>query len=67
MDENKTELLRLLYTRIGMIMEDASIIALTLGGARSTFEENSVADVAKAAQAISSLQAAAQALQDWPY
>lgn len=64
MDENEEELLRLLYTRIGMIMENASITALDLGGPRSRFEEPKRQKLGKAVFAINALFKAANAVQD---
>ncbi|MEO0419075.1 MAG: hypothetical protein AAF249_09435 [Pseudomonadota bacterium] len=59
MDENETELLRLLYTRIGMTMEDASDIALKLGGPVSAFEPDEVQKLELAVERISALTQAA--------
>lgn len=62
MDENETELLRLLYTRIGMVMEDASIIAIELGAPSSTFDPDRIAELGKSVSAISVLMDAAQSI-----
>ena len=61
MDEN--ELLKAIYTRIGMLMEDSSIIALTLGGPKSAMEEQGRGELDSAVHAIAALHEAAQALQ----
>ena len=61
MDENEVELIRLLYTRVGMIMEDASVIALALGGPER-FDDDAVEALEQASAKISSLLAAARSL-----
>lgn len=59
MDDDTAELIRQLYTRVGMAMEDASVIALTLGGPRSTFDVEEVVKLdAKIEQAWHLLRAA---------
>jgi len=63
MDDDTAELIALLYTRIGMIMEDASVIALTLGGPRSGFSEEALAELERAFASMSSLLAAASSLR----
>ena len=63
MDENETELVRLLYTRIGMVMEDASIIAIELGARGSTFDPGKVAELGRSVSALSALMEAAQSIQ----
>jgi hypothetical protein len=62
MDASQEELLRLLYTRIGMELEDASIIAIDLGSPRSTFDPSSQLKLRKSVDAISALTAAVEAL-----
>jgi len=64
MDDDTAELIALLYTRIGMIMEDASVTALTLGGPRSGFSEEVLVELERAVGTILSLLAAAQALSE---
>lgn len=64
MDENETELLRLLYTRIGMAMEDASIIAIELGGPNSRFRQKKVVELRRSIAAISKLIDAAQSISE---
>lgn len=63
MDDDTAELSALLYTRIGMIMEDASVIALTLGGPRNGFSEEALVEMERAVAAISSLLIAARSLR----
>lgn len=63
MDENETEFVRLLYTRIGMVMEDASIIAIELGGPGSTFDSDKIAELEKSVSAISALMDAAKSIE----
>ncbi|WP_421992467.1 hypothetical protein [Qipengyuania sp.] len=62
MDENETELVRLLYTRIGMVMEDASIIAIGLGAPSSTFDPDKIAELRKSVSALSALMDAAKSI-----
>ncbi len=64
MDANQAELLRLIYTRIGMELEDAGIIALELGAPRSQFERKKVAELSKAVDAITALTKAAQLIAE---
>lgn len=64
MDENEVELLRLIYTRIGMTMEDASVIALELGGPRSEFDPVKTGALRRSVDIIAALIAAAQALSE---
>jgi hypothetical protein len=64
MDEIDTELLRLLYTRIGMEMEDASIIALDLGGPRGRFKQEKVPKLRQSVAIISKLADAAQSIAE---
>lgn len=64
MDESETELLRLIYTRIGMIMEDASINALELGGPRSTFNAGKIATLERSIRKLSALYQAAKAMRE---
>lgn len=60
MDENEAELLRQIFTRIAMKMEDASIIALDLGAPSSQFDPDKVEALQKSVAAISKLMDAAQ-------
>lgn len=62
MDESEAELLKLLYTRIGMIMEDASVLAINLGAPGSAFDAEQVAELQQVSDAIASLAQAAQVL-----
>lgn len=60
MDESKAELLQLIYTRIGMIMEDASLIALELGAPGSQFAPDRIAVLERSMKAIAALAKAAR-------
>ena len=62
MDDGEAELLRLIYTRIGMIMEDASSLALVLGGPRSRFDLQTANELRRSVDAIVALMAAADSL-----
>lgn len=62
MDENQTELLRLIYTRIGMVMENASVVALDLGGPSRGFDDELASELRRSVDAVAALMAAAQAL-----
>lgn len=64
MDEGTAELVRLLYTRIGIIMEGASVVALELGGPGSDFRVQAVADLAKASKSITCLLDVAKMLSE---
>ena len=64
MDEGKAELARMLYTQVGMAMEDASGIALKLGGSRGTFTASETEKLEQAANTITHLLQAAKALQE---
>ena len=63
MDDNTRELTALLYTRIGMMMEDASVIALELGGPGNEHKPTKVQELRRSVHAIVALLAAAQAVQ----
>lgn len=62
MDDHEAELIKLIYTRIGMVMEDASIIALKLGGPASLLDREQADQIRRAAKTITSLADAADAL-----
>ncbi|MEL7218165.1 MAG: hypothetical protein AAGK01_07010 [Pseudomonadota bacterium] len=64
MDENETELLRLLYTRIGMVMEDASILAIDLGAPSSQFDPDKVEALRKSVATITKLMDAVQSIAE---
>lgn len=63
MDDDKAELIKQLYTCAGTVMEDASIIALELGGPRSAFAQEETDRLERAAQSITHLLQAARSLQ----
>jgi succinylglutamate desuccinylase len=62
MDEDSAELIRQLYTRAGMTMEDASVIALELGAPRSTFDPNKIQKLEETADTIVQLTKAARSI-----
>ena len=62
MDKNETELVRLLYTRIGMVMEDNSVIALELGGQIDGLDPTKIGELERAVRQISALCDAARAM-----
>lgn len=62
MDEDRAELVRQLYTRIGMEMEDASVIALELGAPQSAFDPRKIQKLEKAADTIAQLTKAARSI-----
>lgn len=62
MDEEQAELVRLIYTCIGMIMEDASVIALGLGSPGTAFDPEKAEELRKSVDAVSTLVATARTL-----
>jgi len=64
MDESETELLKLLYTRIGMEMEDASIIAIELGAPSSTFDRDKASKLSRTVEKITALADAVQSIAE---
>lgn len=60
MDE---EFITALCARIGMIMEDASVIALTIGGLGETQRHVAISDIAGASERIAALVNAVRALE----
>jgi hypothetical protein len=62
MDEDTFELIQLLCTRAGMIMEDASAEALVANPGKAEEMRAKLRRLADAAQAIGAIVAAAQAL-----
>ena len=64
MDEDTIDLIVALCTRIGMIMEDTSVIALTLRGATEIQRHEAVADIKAASDYIAALVGAVQVLRD---
>ncbi len=62
MDDDDTELFSLLCTRIGMIMEDASVIALTIGALERDARRAQVAELKQASASIAHLLAAVETL-----
>lgn len=64
MDASKAELLKLIYTKIGVIMEDASVIALELGGQRGPLDQANAAKLQNSVHELSALASAARALSE---
>lgn len=64
MDENEAELLRLIYTRIGIILEDASVTALDLGGPESRFDEEADDRLTATVSSTSNLMDAATTIRE---
>jgi hypothetical protein len=62
MDDDTEELLNLLCTRIGMIMEDASVVALTIGAREPGQRLGEMAKLETASAQIAALTAAARSL-----
>lgn len=62
MDDDDHDLIAQLCTRIGMIMEDASPTALSIGAMDQARRRAAIAELSAAAAKISSLLAAAQTL-----
>lgn len=61
-DDETQELIALLCTRIDMIMEDASVVALTLGSRDQNARLTAMAELDVAAEQIDRLVKAAQSL-----
>ena len=62
MDEHTNELIAQLCTRIGMIMEDASVVAVTVGGLTVKERDDAIAALEAAAERIGALVSAVTAL-----
>ena len=62
MDDNTADLVAHLCTRIGMIMEDASVTALTIGGKSPTDRLAAIDELEGAAKRIDALVSAIRAL-----
>ena len=62
MDDDTQDLIVQLCTRIGMIMEDASVIALTYPRCTGDTRQAAIAKIGLAAKQISALVAAAEAM-----
>lgn len=62
MDKETSDLIAQISTHVGMIMEDASVIALTLGRVGSEARVTKVCDIADAAAKIYALTEAIKAL-----
>ena len=66
MDEDDADLIERLCTRAGMIMEDASVDALTLQNVPPDQRSVALAKLASAASQIAALVHAAASLNDYP-
>ena len=64
MDDDTADLISQLCTRVGMIMEDASVIALTVSGIEAGNHQVAIGELETAARRIDALIAAARALLD---
>ncbi len=62
MDDETQELIKLLCTRIGMIMEDASVVALTIGSRDREARLSAIAELNISAEQIGRLVKAIQSL-----
>ena len=62
MNDDTDELINLLCTRIGAIMEDASVIALTLGALNTGERRTAIAELNQASREISNMLAAVNGL-----
>lgn len=62
MDETDSELLKLIYTKVGTVMEDASVIALELGGPNGGLNQDARVRLASAVASIAALLAAVNAI-----
>lgn len=64
MDDDTADLIARLCTRVGMIMEDASVIALTISGREPGNRRAAIDELEGAARRINALIAAAKAFLD---
>lgn len=64
MDEADIELLRLLYTHIGMEMIEAGDSALRLGGPRKGFDGEEISDLERSIAKITALLQAANVIRE---
>ena len=64
MEDDTRDLIVQLCTRVGMIMEDASVVALTIGGLASEDRQTALEEIRKAAERISALVEAARLMLD---
>ena len=62
MDDETQELIILLCTRIGMIMEDASVVALTIGSRNRDARATTITELNIAAEQIDRLVKATESL-----
>ncbi|MEM6857913.1 MAG: hypothetical protein AAF559_08580 [Pseudomonadota bacterium] len=64
MDDCQSETPQAIYTEIGMLMEDAAVVALKLGGKRDDLDPASVQELERAVQKIVELMKAAQSIAE---
>lgn len=64
MDDIDRELINLLCTKVGMLMEDHSALALTLSGLAVDKRRTAIKELASASTTIEKLTAAAQAIAE---
>jgi hypothetical protein len=62
MKDDNEELMVLLCTRIGTIMDDASVLALTIRATRGGRRTATIAELQRAAESIAAFVTAAEAL-----
>lgn len=62
MDPDDLELIARLCTKVGTVMENASVIAITTSGPQSDHVRSKLAELANAANTIAALVAAASAV-----
>jgi hypothetical protein len=63
MDDDTADLVDALCTRIGTIMEDTSLVALTIGGTKGDQRHGAIANIEAASERIVALVRAVRALQ----
>lgn len=64
MDDIDRELVSLLFTKVGMLMEDYSTLALTIGGLSVDKRRIAINELAHSSRKIAALTAAAQAIAE---
>jgi len=64
MDDDQSHNLQSIYTQIGMIMEDAALIALQLGGSKVERDHAKEPELEKAVNEINELMKVAQSIAE---
>ena len=64
MDDEQSHNLQSIYTQIGMIMEDAAVIALKLGGSKGELDLTKVHELEQAVVEITALMGATHSVPD---